>query len=148
MSTEKDLYFVAVKVFLEDGKGNLLLIKDIYDDGWDIPGGRLRPVDFDTALEDVVKRKMAEELGGQVKYKLGEPVVFMRHEREEVLPSGEKEKRRIFSVGYRAEYLGGEIQLGGYLKEYKWVPLDTFVPEDYLVGGWLKGVQDYMKLRS
>lgn len=145
---EKDLYFVAVKVFLVDSQGRLLIIKDIYDDGWDLPGGRLRPMDFDAPLENVVQRKMNEEVGGSVQYKLGKPVVFFRHERDEVLASGNKEKRRIFAVGYEAEYLGGEIQLGDYLKDYKWVALDSFVPEDYLVGGWLKGVKEYIQQKE
>lgn len=143
MQQEKDTYFVAVKVFLMDEADRLLIIRDIYDDGWDIPGGRLRKVDFNIALEEVVNRKIEEELGKQVKYNLGKPVVFMRHEREELLSSGEKEKRRIFAVGYQAKYLDGEIQLGNYLKDYKWVDLKTFVPENYLVGGWLKGVKEF-----
>ena len=147
IAMEKDLYFVAVKVFLLDSHGRLLIIKDIYDDGWDLPGGRLRPVDFDAPLEEVVQRKMNEEVGDKVKYKLGKPVVFFRHERDEVLASGNKEKRRIFAVGYEAEYLGGEIQLGDCLKDYKWVVIKDFKPEDYFIGGWLKGVQEYLKFR-
>jgi hypothetical protein len=39
--------------------------------------------------------------------------------------------------------LGGGIKLGEYLKEYRWVDLATFVPEDYFVGGWLKGVKEF-----
>lgn len=142
-SQEKDTYFIAVKVFLVDDADRLLIIKDIFDDGWDIPGGRLRKIDFDMVLEEVVKRKMEEELGSQVKYDLGKPIVFIRHERQEILPSGEKEQRRIFAIGYQAKYLSGEIKLGEYLKDYKWVALDTFAPEDYLIGGWLKGVKEF-----
>jgi len=142
---QKDTYFVAVKVFLMNEKGELLIIKDVYDDGWDIPGGRLRNMDFDIALEDVVKRKIEEEIGKNVDYKLGEPIVFFRHERDEVLPSGEKSRKRIFAVGYEAKYLGGEIELVESFKEYKWVDPATFVPEDYFVGGWLKGVKEYLE---
>jgi len=141
----KDLYCLAVKVLLVDDQDRLLIIKDIYDDGWDIPGGRLRPMDFNVSFEDVVTRKMKEELGDLVKYQLGEPVVYFRHEREEVLPSGENESIRIFAIGYQAKYVGGEINLGEYLKEYKWVPLATFVPEEYLVGGWLNGVKEFQE---
>jgi hypothetical protein len=60
----------------------------------------------------VVERKMKEELGNAVQYKLGNPVVFMRHERDEILPTGNLEKRRIFAIGYLAKYLEGEIKLG------------------------------------
>jgi len=139
----KDLYFVAVKAFLEDGKGNLFIFKDRFGD-WDIPGGRLRDQDFTVSLSDVIKRKMHEELGSEMQYELGEPAVFMRHERDEVLSDGGREKRRIFAVGYRAKYLGGAIDLGTNHTESKWVPVKTFQPEDYFTGGWLEGVKEYL----
>ena len=141
---EKDLYFVAVKIFLEDGKGNLFIFKDRFGD-WDLPGGRLTETYFATPLEEVVERKMREELGTKVKYTFGAPTVFMRHERDEILANGKREKRRIFVVGYKAQYLGGEIKLGKNHTESKWVPFKTFKPEEYFVGGWLKGVKEYQK---
>lgn len=146
MNQSKDTYFVAVKVFLEDGKGNLLITKDRFGD-WDIPGGRLRENDFDVQLEKVVERKMSEELGLGVAYVLGKPTVFMRHERDEILTSGEKQKRRIFAIGYSATYTGGQITLGKNHEKYEWVPLATFKPADYFTGGWLKGVEEYMAKR-
>ncbi len=84
----KDTYFVAVKIFLLDPKGNFLITKDRFGD-WDIPGGRLRANDFNASLESVAERKIREELGGNVHYKLGGPILFMRHERDEFLPTGE-----------------------------------------------------------
>ena len=140
----KDVYFVAAKLFLEDGKGNLLISKDRFGD-WDLPGGRLRENDFEIPIEDIVERKVREELGDEVTYSLGAPTVFMRHERDEVLPSGEREKRRIFAIGYSAQYLGGDIKLGDNHEEYKWVAAKTFNPEEYFTGGWLKGVKEYLK---
>ncbi len=144
MEVSKDLYFVAVKVFLEDGKGNLLITKDRFGD-WDLPGGRLREMDFDVSLEEVVTRKMKEELGENINYVLGEPVVFMRHEREEILESGERAKRRIFAIGYKAQYSNGEIALGNNHETHQWVALKDFKPEDYFTGGWLKGVKEYLE---
>lgn len=117
-SAKKDLYFVAVKIFLLDSNENLLIIKDCFN-VWDIPGGRLREIDFDTELKNVVERKIKEELGTEVKYKLGNPVIFMRHERDEVLSSGGKEKRRIFAIGYIAQYQGGDIILGKNHQKYE-----------------------------
>ncbi len=141
---EKDLYNVAVKVFLEDGKGNLFITKDRFGD-YDLPGGRLLPSDFSVPLEKVAQRKMGEELGREVRYTLGVPVVFMRHERDEVRPDGRKEKRRIFAIGYSATYEGGEVVLGKNHESYEWVPLNTFKPEQYFTGGWLEGVREYMQ---
>ena len=138
----KDVYFVAVKVFLLDSEENFLITKDRFGD-WDIPGGRLREQDFNVSLEQVIERKITEEIGESVKYKLGGPVVFMRHERNEILPSGDRSKRRIFAIGYTAEYQGGKITLGKNHEKYEWVPIKTFVPETRFIGGWLQGIKDF-----
>lgn len=147
MNTNKDKYFVAVKVFLENNKGQFLIIKDIFGDGWDLPGGRLRTNEFKTPLENVVKRKIKEELGGKVKYKLGKSVVFFRHERTELPPEGHGEKVRIFAIGYKAKYISGNITTSPYIKNFAWVNKKTFKPEKYFKGGWLKGVKEYLKIK-
>jgi ADP-ribose pyrophosphatase YjhB (NUDIX family) len=138
----KDLYYVAVKVFLQDADGRLLITKDRFGD-WDIPGGRLREVDFNAPLTEIVARKMKEELGATVSYELGEPTIFMRHERDEHLPDGTRARRRIFAVGYRAMFKGGDITLGKNHETYEWVPLESFMTENYFTGGWLEGVKEF-----
>ncbi len=145
MEPNKDLYFVAVKVFLTDKEERLLITKDRFGD-WDLPGGRLRDNDFATPLAEVVKRKMTEELGAAVEYSLGEPLVFMRHEREEILADSSRATRRIFAIGYEAKYSGGEIVLGRNHEKYEWVSCADFKPDDYFKGGWLQGVREYLQL--
>lgn len=141
---DKDFYFVAVKVFLRD-KNKLLIIHDIFGQ-WDLPGGRIKTDEFNTPLEAVIKRKMKEELGEEVKYSKPTPNdVFFRVERFE---EGLKRPVRIFAVGYEAEYESGKISLGKHVDDCKWVELAKFNPKDYLEGGWLKGVEDYLKASS
>lgn len=139
---EKDLYFVAVKLLLRDGD-KLLITHDIFGD-WDLPGGRIRKDEFDKPLESVIERKIKEELGPGVRYELGEPKVFFRVERAEYNLGGEKV--RIFAVGYEAKYLGGEVDLGDHHDRMEWVDINSFEPEAYFTGGWLKGVQEYKEL--
>jgi len=136
----KDLYFVAVKVFMIKGE-NLLILKDNFD-CWDLPGGRIKPEEFEVSMEDIVKRKMREELGDNIKYKIGTPVVFMRHERVE--KSAGNPTVRIFAVGYEGELLDGEIKLSDRHTEMLWVNPKDFKPKNYFTGGWLKGVQEYL----
>ena len=136
---EKDLYYVAVKVLLRDGN-NLLVTHDIFGD-WDIPGGRIRTGEFETPIPDIVKRKIDEELGPDVRYELGKPIVTFRVERFE---HNLQTQVRIFAVGYEAIYLGGNIQLGDHHDEMKWVDVTTYDPADDFTGGWLKGLQDYL----
>lgn len=140
----KDTYYVAVKLFLERD-GQLFIFKDKWGD-WDLPGGRIRKQEFDFPLEDIISRKMKEELGEDATYALGEPIVFMRHERVEQ-SNEDKPTIRIFAIGYSATLEGGEPRLGDHHVEMKWVDIDAFKPEDYFAGGWLKGVRDYLSLK-
>jgi len=141
MISGKEMWFVAVKVFLRDGD-KLLIFKDGFDQ-WDLPGGRIKPDEFGTPLEDIAERKMREELGNEFQYTLGEVKLHMRHERVEIGAEGSP-TIRIFAVGYEATFGGGEIELASHHKEYEWVDVNNFKPEDYFTGGWLKGVQEYL----
>jgi ADP-ribose pyrophosphatase YjhB (NUDIX family) len=138
----KDLYFVAVKVFMEKD-GRLLIMKDNFG-CWDLPGGRIKLDEFETSMEDIIKRKMREELGENIEYEIGRPVVFMRHERVEKVPGSPTV--RIFAIGYEGKLLSGEIKLSERHTEMLWVDPSNFKPEEYFTGGWLKGVQEYLNL--
>ncbi len=137
---DKDLYFVAVKLLIRDGN-RLLITHDIFGH-WDLPGGRIKKDEFKTDLSVVIQRKMFEELGEDFKYDYGEPVVFFRVEREE--HGLNMKKVRIFAIGYDAKYIGGKIRLGKHHDKYEWVDVNSFQPEDYFVGGWLTGIQEYL----
>jgi 8-oxo-dGTP pyrophosphatase MutT (NUDIX family) len=138
---QKDLYFVAVKIFLKkDGK--LLILKDNFGD-WDLPGGRIKKDEFETPLEKIIERKITEELGDKIKYEIRRPVVFMRHERVEASTG---ELVRIFAIGYDCELKSGEIKLSKRHTEMLWVDPKKFEPEEYFTGGWLKGIKDYLKI--
>lgn len=133
---------MAVKVFLEKN-GKLFIFKDKYGD-WDLPGGRIKRYEFRRSLEDVLKRKMGEEVGRSVVYKLGRPIVFMRHERFE---HNTNSTARIFAVGYLATMVRGEVRLSDMHTESAWVPVRSFKPKLYFKGGWLKGVEEYLAVR-
>ncbi len=137
----RDRYFLAVKVFLRKGD-KLFIFQDRFGD-WDLPGGRLRTTEFKTPFPKVIARKMKEELGPGVKYKLGkEPVVFFRHERKEHGLKGEK--ARIFALGYEAKLLSGKPKLSGMHARYEWVNAKNLKPAKYFRGGWLAGVKEYL----
>jgi hypothetical protein len=137
----RDLYYVAVKAFLED-KGKIFIFKDGHGD-WDIPGGRIQRHEFSTPLEKILQRKMREELGPTIRYKIGKPIIFMRHERRE-----NGAKARIFAIGYRAKLLNGKIMLSSHHTKSMWVPIKTFNPNAYFRGGWLKGMKEYQAIRK
>lgn len=141
---QKDTYFVAVKVFFEkDGK--LLIFKDNFGD-WDLPGGRIKKDEFEKPLEEIIKRKISEELGSGIKYSIGKPIVFLRHERVEAVPGNPTV--RIFAIGYEGIFESGEIKISERHSELSWVDLINFKPENYFKGGWLRGIKEYLEIRS
>lgn len=140
----KDVYAVAVKAFLERD-GHLFIFKDRFGD-WDLPGGRLLKHEFDVPLEDVLRRKMSEELGSDIEYNIGQPAVFMRHQRVEAGP--DNATTRIFAIGYYVQFVRGEIRPSPQHVETKWVRRDELRPEDYFTGGWLKGVREFLDNRA
>jgi hypothetical protein len=120
-------------------------MKDNFGD-WDLPGGRIKKDEFETALDDVIARKMNQEVGSGVRYEVGKPLLFFRHERVENTPGNPTV--RIFAVGYPATWMEGDIQMSERHTEMLWADPKTFKPEEYFKGGWLKGVQEYLRLRN
>jgi len=135
----KAAYFIAAKALIRDGD-KLLITHDIFGE-WDIPGGRIKNDEFNKPFESVLERKIKEELGNNIQYKIGQPKVFFKVERVE---AGTNIKAQIFAVGYEAAYLGGEIVLGEHHDEYRWVNVADFQPETLFDGGWLTGLQQYL----
>lgn len=139
---EKDLYYIALKLLLRDGS-KLLITHDIFKE-WDLPGGRILPEEFETDFTEVIKRKMREELGEEVKYDIGGPKVFFRVERTEI----DGRKVKIFAIGYEGRYLSGNIKLGDHHDKMEWVDAKTFSADQYFTGGWLKGIKEYQEKLS
>lgn len=96
--------------------------------------------------EKIIARKMTEELGNDIQYKIGKPIIFMRHERLESSPGNIMV--RIFAIGYQATLKKGEVKLTSHHTEMLWVDPEEFNPQDYFTGGWLKGVQEYIQLHK
>jgi len=142
-SKQKDMYFVAVKVFLENN-GKFYVFKDRFGD-WDIPGGRIKKHEFEAPLQEIIRRKMKEEIGDGVEYTIGKPILFMRHER---IDAADGQQTRIFAIGYQASLISGEPKMSSQHTEELWADPKTFKPEDYFKGGWLKGVQEYLEIRT
>ena len=144
----KDAYFLAVKALICN-KDKLLITHDIFD-CYDIPGGRIKKEEFNKPLQEVLMRKIKEELGEKIKYEIAEnPSIFFTVERKERLETGEEMPVRIFGLGFIVNYINGEVELGKHHNRYEWVDIDTYEPEKYFVGGWEKGIREFItkKLR-
>lgn len=142
-SSEKGSFPVAVKALVREAN-KLLILHDIFGD-WDLPGGRLLPSEFTSSLHSVLDRKITEELGSDIEYRIDGLDTYFKVERIE---HDTGNLSQIFGIGFTATFLGGEIQLGPHHDRFEWVDLATFKPADYFQHGWETGLQRYLDLQQ
>ena len=107
------IYHVGLKILLKKGD-EFLFLTDAVGKHFDLPGGRIDDVEHTTPLTEVIAREVGEELGEEVKYKLGKQVFqFRRH--------FESKDLHIFLTVYEVEYLSGEIKLSAEHSNYQWI---------------------------
>lgn len=115
---DNNLFFVGQKAFIEkDGKVLVLFKPD--DRRLDIPGGRIQANETDLKLALV--REVLEETGLQIK--IDDPFYTW------TFVIGENYKhagQTIFLVGYRCEYISGELKISDEHGEYKWVDKESY----------------------
>lgn len=110
-------YHVALKVLMRKGDEILFLLAS--GDRLDLPGGRIDNVEHDTPLPKILEREIREELGQDVKYKLGKPVVqFRRHV--------EHKGWHVFLTAYEADFLSGTIQISPEHSGLQWINIKSF----------------------
>ena len=103
---------VSLKILLRNDK-NVLLTRGSEGD-IDLPGGRIDVGEENMPFEDVVAREITEELGKDVKFRLG-PILFInRIDRS-------KYERWVLHIVFDAEYISGDIKLSDEHTSYKWV---------------------------
>lgn len=106
-------YHVGLKILLRKG-GQVLFLKTPSGVYFDLPGGRIDNIEHNIPLEKVLDREVKEELGANLKYKLGQPVFqFRRH-----FP---KKGWHIFLTVYAAEYISGEIEISNEHSSFEWI---------------------------
>lgn len=122
---ENALYHVGLKIMLNKN-GRFLFLNDADGGHFDWPGGRINISEKYTPLEDIIKREVGEELGEDIKYKLGKPLFQYRRHLE-------NRNLHILVTVYEATYLSGEINLSSEHSKYQWVdPKDfQFTEKDF-----------------
>ena len=84
MKKERDLYNVAMKLFLKNKRGEILGLKAKTGGGplsgfYDVPGGRIDTDEFQKPIAEIIARETQEELG-KISYELNpRPVALGRH---------------------------------------------------------------------
>lgn len=144
----KAAYSVAVKVILRDGD-KILLTHDIWNT-WELPGGRIRVDEFQKDLAEVVRRKLGEELGNDIKYSDLKPTgTFFQVSRIEETGDLSEKEVKIFAIGYEAKFDGGVITIGDSHDKFEWFDINELDPLELQDNDWMRGLQDYLdKIRS
>lgn len=140
-SPKPENYHVAMKAFVRKDK-KVLICKENISEKWDLPGGRIGEGELDVPLEDILKREIQEELGGEFEYKNNGPAAIFRHQRPE-LSVTRKPSVNILMIGFELEYVSGEIILSEEHNEFRWVTLEEAY--ELLPGGQKEGMDKYIK---
>lgn len=105
-------YHVSLKVLLKKGD-EILLLKS--PRGYlDLPGGRIDDVEDATPLFEILAREVSEELGEDIKYKIGKPVFQFRR----FFPN---KCWKLFLTVYEADYISGEVQISDEHEGFEWI---------------------------
>ncbi|OHB20275.1 MAG: hypothetical protein A2939_03435 [Parcubacteria group bacterium RIFCSPLOWO2_01_FULL_48_18] len=114
---EDQLFCVAQKAFIWKGDSVLTLNDPI--EGLDFPGGKVQlgETDFSEAL----KREVKEETGLDIE--VGDPFHVWY---AEFSPEHRNYPKKVFVVGFRCAYRGGEVRLSDEHDHFRWVNKDTY----------------------
>jgi len=105
-------YLVSLKILVRKGD-EYLFLTDAFTGKFDLPGGRINEDERNVALADIINREVPEELGPDLKYKLGDLAFQFR-----VLT---KTGAHIFISVYEADYLSGTVRLSNEHTGFEWI---------------------------
>lgn len=138
---------ISLKLILENDKGEILGMKCTNEGTlagfYDFPGGRINSDELNISYEEIIAREMKEEVGEDVRYEVSTfPVsigkfVYFSHKL--------KRENCIFMIFFKARYLGGDITISEEHAGYKWLDLKTESASKYFIGGFLDGIEGYLK---
>jgi 8-oxo-dGTP pyrophosphatase MutT (NUDIX family) len=119
---QKDgLFYIAQKAFIK--KGNEVLVLGDPEEGLDYPGGKIQEGEIDSTKS--LQREVMEETGLEIS--VGEPFVTWLN----VFPENHHlAGKQVFLVGYKCEYISGEVTLSHEHNSFSWVNKDNFTNVD------------------
>ena len=114
-------FYVGQKAFIK--KGDEVLVLGLGDNKIHYPGGKIQIGEID--LKESIKREVREETGLEIK--VGEPFYTWVH----ILPESHKlAGEQIYLVGYRCEYLSGDVMLSDEHDKFRWVNKNNYTEID------------------
>lgn len=125
--SEQAVFQVGLKAALWN-EGRILLLRDRETQKVDFPGGRIDRGEEEVSLEEVLLREVKEEIGENVRVRIGPPVLAFRE-------FGSGRDMYQFYVLFEARYLGGDIVLSDEHDWWAWTdPASWDVREEEIKG--------------
>lgn len=130
-----DAFAIAVKAFIVDNEGQLLIVKRADDDPhrpgmWEIPGGRLNPGE-DPSLG--LRREVKEETNLLVE--VLDPLAVSHFARED--------KQIITLITFVCKPISGKVKISEEHSDYKWV--DVKAAQDVISKFYYKELEAYAR---
>jgi len=129
---------ITLKVFLRNG-ADLLVLMDRKSHCGDLPGGRMNQNEFYENWLDSVQREIEEELGPHIQIQIEtNPFLIHKHRVNEG-------NHPCVIVGYKANYISGEIILSDEHDYLKWVNAKTFDMDSFFSEYMLDAMNLYQR---
>ncbi|HEX5403575.1 MAG TPA: NUDIX domain-containing protein [Pseudonocardiaceae bacterium] len=109
---------VAVSAFIQDDEGRILMIRRTDNDLYSIPGGQVEPGE---TLTQAAVRETKEETGIDIEVT---GLIGLYSNPNHVIAYDDGEVRQEFSICFRAEPVGGELQQSEESSEAFWIRYD------------------------
>jgi 8-oxo-dGTP pyrophosphatase MutT (NUDIX family) len=111
-------YHVGLKLLLRKGE-EVLFMRTAHSQSFDLPGGRIDEHEDEVTLMDILAREIREELGSNIRYRIGAPLFTFRR----FFPA---KGWKIFLIVYDGEYLGDDIEISEEHASYEWLDPRTY----------------------
>lgn len=151
MGGEHDLYQVAVKAFIRNSDGKVLVLKALRNSTlggfYDVPGGRIHRSEFGIPLIEILKREIVEETGMQNLTIRPHPVAVGRHSMTHD-STGKFPEIHLLYLFFEARFDGGGVRISHEHEGFEWVNLASIDPPRYFTSGILDAVRQYIALAS
>lgn len=115
---EDQVFYVGQKAFI-DKDGKVLILSDSWRHELDFPGGKIQEGEFDFSA--ALQREVREETGLEIE--VGDPFCVW-HWR--FPPKHRNGGKLVFLVGFRCNYVSGEVQISDEHSGYRWVSAEDY----------------------
>ena len=150
MKPEKDFYQISLKLIMTNNRGQVLGLKGIkggvYENYYDLPGGRINTTELKTPIAVILKREIREEIGN-VKYRFDiKPVAFGRHlsSSKKVVINNKKRRVNVFYLCFEARYTSGKIKISFEHEGFAWLNLNKVNLKKYFKSANLEALKMYL----